>query len=299
MKDQERILKYLDGSLSGAELDEFKQTEDYHFVQNVTQSLQSFKAPEIDPEMALNQLKLKRNSTSSTIPLWSYAWKIAAVVILALALGVWFFGQPSGESLISSTSQLTELALPDASKVTLNKHSQIAYSENDWSSSRELTLIGEAYFEVEKGSKFTVNTNSGKVTVLGTRFTVKARGNFYEVTCYEGKVEVTTNGNDSKVVLSRGDQARYIANKYESRRTKDLQPAWSTGYSDFDDMPFHFVVKELERQFDVTVTYPKDDAERHFSGSFSHEDLESALKAITIPLSLEFQINGDSITLSK
>ena len=47
---------------------------------------------------------------------------------------------------------------------------------------RSLTLSGEAYFDVQKGNKpFTISTNQGQVTVLGTSFNVRSRADGFEI----------------------------------------------------------------------------------------------------------------------
>jgi Fe2+-dicitrate sensor, membrane component len=65
--------------------------------------------------------------------------------------------------------------------VNLNSSSQLSYSKNKWDSKREVTLNGEAFFKVSKGSTFDVITLNGKVSVLGTQFNVKQRENYFEV----------------------------------------------------------------------------------------------------------------------
>jgi len=63
--------------------------------------------------------------------------------------------------------------------VVLNSKSTISFNKTDWKNNRQLTLDGEAYFKVEKGSTFTVNTNNGSVTVLGTQFNVNSTRRFF------------------------------------------------------------------------------------------------------------------------
>tara|TARA_B100001245_G_C22830209_1_gene399326 strand:+ start:69 stop:983 length:915 start_codon:yes stop_codon:yes gene_type:complete len=304
MKDQERILQYLNGSLSAKEKEEFMKTEDYQFIDQVTQSLQAFKAPTLNTEEALTTLKHRQSKQAKAVEfsLWNNAWKVAASIAI-VAAALWFlYPKSSTEQFVASNEQQTEWILPDASKVVLNKHSELSYSEEEWENSRNLQLSGEAYFEVEKGSQFTVTTTSGTVTVLGTRFTVNSREDYYEVTCYEGTVAVTTTDpkdKDAKTILTKGEQVRWVNDRVQRNTVRAVHPSWESGFSDFEEVPFYFVIKEFERQYDVTVEYPESEAERLFTGSFHNEDFNSALKAITIPLSLEFQTKGNSVTLSK
>ena len=77
---------------------------------------------------------------------------------------------------------------------------------------RDLTLEGEAYFKVQKGQTFSVNTTDGVVKVLGTHFNVKQRNNYFEVNCYEGLVSVTYNNETVK--LPPGKTFRLINGTY-------------------------------------------------------------------------------------
>jgi ferric-dicitrate binding protein FerR (iron transport regulator) len=100
----------------------------------------------------------------------------------------------------AANGEMYAFSLPDQSQVLLNAGSQASFKSWDWSSNRAVSLQGEAYFKVAKGQKFTVETNLGSVTVLGTQFNVKARDNRFEVTCYEGKVQRSLS-NEEQIIL--------------------------------------------------------------------------------------------------
>jgi ferric-dicitrate binding protein FerR (iron transport regulator) len=57
----------------------------------------------------------------------------------------------------------------------LNAASKLSFNEKKWADQRALTLEGEAFFKVQKGQTFSVNTTAGVITVLGTQFNVKER----------------------------------------------------------------------------------------------------------------------------
>lgn len=62
------------------------------------------------------------------------------------------------------------MTLPDGSVVRLNSVSRLSYKPLGWYFSRSAELSGEAFFEVEKGSKFTIYSMLGSTSVLGTSF---------------------------------------------------------------------------------------------------------------------------------
>jgi ferric-dicitrate binding protein FerR (iron transport regulator) len=156
--------------------------------------------------------------------------------------------------------------------------------------------MGEAFFKVKEGSTFNVKSTQGTVSVLGTEFVVKDRNNFYEVTCYSGKVEVTSAGNaiilepHSAFRIINGKEEQYeISNKYE--------PEWLKGESSFSSVPLYLVLKELERQYQVRVESNNIDLNRLFTGSFTHTNLRLAMESITIPVDLNYEIDEDKIVI--
>ncbi len=74
--------------------------------------------------------------------------------------------------------------LPDASKITLQKNTRVGYKKYSWPFNREVTLEGEAFFEVAKGETFTVTTSNGSVKVLGTSFNVNTKNDLLLISCY-------------------------------------------------------------------------------------------------------------------
>ena len=65
----------------------------------------------------------------------------------------------------------------------------------------------------------------------------------------------------------------------------------------FRSTPFSIVVDELERQYNISISGDQRNTQTLFTGSFYHENLDTALQAITIPLNLEFSINGNEVVL--
>ncbi len=160
-------------------------------------------------------------------------------------------------------------------------------------------LVSEAYFKVEKGSQFDVVTWLGKVSVLGTQFNVKQRVNYFEVICYEGLVSVSYKGKEIK--LPAGKTFKLIDGAVVEGETKDSVPSWAEkNMSSFKSVPYSEVIKEFERQYNIKVETNSIDAEQLFTGSFTNNDEELALKSITLPLQLKFnKTNNTTIVLTK
>ena len=129
-------------------------------------------------------------------PRITYAVALGLALIFALPIAYDSF---TTETFITQKTNFQTIQLPDGSTISLNAESQIKYKKDFNTNYRSLTLSGEAYFDVQKGNTpFTINTNHGQVTVLGTSFNVRSRENGFEVGVNEGIVKVS---NDAKSVI--------------------------------------------------------------------------------------------------
>ncbi len=297
MEREELIKKWLDNELNSHELEAFKKLEDYDDLIKLSNSLMQFKAPEYDSTQELHDVWHAIKSSKSTVSKKTH-WmrpfmRIAAV--LALALSVYYYTTTLDTSINTLAAQKTSIELPDASQVSLNAASSITFNKHDWKKERNVTLNGEAFFKVAKGSTFNVTTSTGTVTVLGTEFNVKQRDNYFEVTCYEGSVKVTHNSNI--VILKPGHSFLNIDGKLiATEKETSINPSWINNESYFKSMPFAYVIREFERQYNVTITPHNINLNELFTGSFSHNNKELAIKTITLPLNIEYSFK-DSTTI--
>lgn len=300
MKDKESIRKWLDNELTEEERVAFEKTDDFQFLTNLTQALQEFKASGYAVERELERYHREtRGSSGASKSSWiSPLLKIAAVLFFLAGISYWFLREtPAAEQPFKITdADQKEYFFPDSSYVVLNKSSAISYNRAGWAENRNVILTGEAYFRVEKSQQFTVITDFGQVSVLGTRFNVKNRPNYFEVTCYEGRVAVQTDL--SREVLEEGGQYRMINGVVRERTLNGTSlPSWTENITTFTSVPIIEVLREFERQYDVTIKYHKLDTNRLFTGSFPHTDRLVALKSIAIPLGLEYRMGEDEIIL--
>ena len=188
----------------------------------------------------------------------------------------------------TQVGQKTSIVLPDSSLVFINASSEIGYNEKKWNKKREVKLEGEAFFDVAKGARFDVITPQGKVSVLGTEFNVKQRGNFFEVKCFEGTVRVTASSHH--VILKEGDNFRIFQEIVTTGKNTYSVAQWTKNISDFQRVEVSEVFAEIERQYGVQVILENVDANQLFTGGFVHDNVNNALKSITEPLDLEYAI---------
>ncbi|MFD2550207.1 FecR family protein [Bizionia sediminis] len=289
------IQKWLQGSLNSEEEAAFKALEDYEALMKLTAGLQHFKAPHFNESAVYEAISTEISKASKKQSRgWKFIAKIAA--LLAVSVSVYYYSTTLNTQIATATAEKTQVVLPDASEVTLNALTTLSYNKKNWKNKRSLTLHGEAYFKVAKGSAFTVETSSGQVTVLGTEFSVENRADYFEVICFEGAVEVVTN--TSRKVLHPSNQFVIINDQVvPKKQIATTAPAWINNESAFTSTPLTFVLKELERQYAINIKTENLDTNILFTGVFTHTNLELALKAITVPLNITYTKTTDFIIL--
>lgn len=296
MEKEYLIKKWLDNELTSEEEIAFNTSEDFSFLTGLTIALKEAKLKSnFNEEQEFSTLKIKlelKKTKKTRIISLNLIAKIAAIFVLSFSTLFYITSKKEVSTLIGET---TVLNLPDNSKVTINASSSVQIKRFNWD--RNITLRGEAYFEVEKGKKFTVATKDASVKVLGTKFNVISRDNYFETICYEGRVLVTYN--KTKRVLNVGDKFLVIDNKtIETRNTKKDPHKWNGDKSSFKNTPINYVLKEFERHYNVRIK-ANFNVDEKFTGSFVHDNENLALKSITLPFNLKIQKKNNSITLSK
>ena len=239
----------------------------------------------------------KRRAKKLTIQKLRPILQIAAVLIVGVVVYASFF-MNSMTTIQTLASQTKSINLPDASLVELNAMSTVSFNESNWNEKRLVNLDGEAFFNVEKGSKFDVKTSSGIITVVGTQFNIKNRKDYFEVKCFEGKVNVLYN--NEVISLPAGKTMRVI-NKNVFHDNTDLEhPTWIDKFSSFKSVPLFEVIAEFERQYNLKIKNEFEmDMTILYSGTFVHNDKNLAIKSITMPFGLDYTIVNNVVTLKK
>ncbi|MBL7841961.1 MAG: FecR domain-containing protein [Cyclobacteriaceae bacterium] len=298
MNREEQLERWLNGTLSAEEKAAFENLPEFQTLQKITQALEAYRAPEYATQeefVRLQQAKLSRPAGKSATLWLKPILRIAAILVLVAGAYFIFFSNRS-TTVTALVAERKEVNLPDQSEVMLNAASAITYSGSSWKEKRVVELTGEAFFKVARGSRFDVKTIGGVVTVLGTQFNVKSRDNYFEVICYEGSVQVTA-GN-YRTQLSPGSMARLINNQWTiEHNAPDTIPGWMKNQTTFESLPYQHVLAEFERQYNVTIVTRHIDEQQLFTGTFVLNDMELALKAITIPVGVTYTIRADKKTV--
>ncbi|MCG8311183.1 MAG: FecR domain-containing protein [Cytophagales bacterium] len=199
--------------------------------------------------------------------------------------------------------QKLSVVLPDGTKAKLNSDSRLEYPVSFSNSSRQVKLIGEAFFDVthDKDRPFMVKTDNVTTTVLGTAFNVNAypEAPSVEVALVEGSViiECDSKGQSAtKLVLKPNEMAR-IDTLNASSQVVLFNPVevlgWKDGLLYFEKTGFKKALCKLERWYDVEFEVESEsqiDPDWVFSGSFKNRSLEYVLNAFSYPDLFTFSI---------
>lgn len=243
------------------------------------------------------------------------AWKqiaaVAAAIMFAVA-GLWWF-ELVPEPLLPQEEVAQQrifegrqfITLPDGSTVVLNDGSELVYEASYGTHTREITLKGEGYFDVQHdpGRPFIVHTGEVKTTVLGTAFNVKA---------YQGQPEVVVTVTRGKVAV--GDEERVyeeilpdeqLAVNVETYHFKKINIkarevlAWQDQFLILDNVSMEEAAEKIGKQFNVKVTIANEDLKKvNVSGSFLNgEGLRHVLTSICRVTEATFTIEENQVTI--
>jgi ferric-dicitrate binding protein FerR (iron transport regulator) len=257
--------------------------------------------PPVDTERLWQRIQADKEAPVAVKPLGGrrrFLFGIAGAAAAAIALLVFvIFGIDRPNRVRTPYGEQLAVSLPDQSEVRLNAGSTLEYDD----SGRRIKLDGEAFFAVEKGSTFLVETDLGQVAVLGTKFNVFSREDRFSVHCTEGRVQVTTPTDPEGVILTPGMASTLDENGRlltENLSGLDAEVAWLQDLYRFDNQPLRVVFAEMERQFGVDIEAGQDILSINHVGSFEGTDLDSALFQVCYPHNLQSTTSGKKVSIT-
>ena len=159
------------------------------------------------------------------------------------------------------------LQLSDGTMVWLNSESSLSFPVRFGEGTREVTVTGEAFFDVAKDPdrRFVVHADTVAVVVYGTAFNIAAYEDETDVetTLLRGSVEVTSGRR--KVMLEPGQQARVGRSGaiFDVRQVPaEEYAAWTRGVFAFQEEPLSSICRKLSRWYDVEILPSGFDAEQ-------------------------------------
>jgi len=216
---------------------------------------------------------VERRRNRGNIRKWSYI-ATAACLIPILFFITFHSVQKKGEynhliratlaEVRTSAGETSELTLPDGTTVFIGPKSRLGYPEKFDGAMREVSLEGEAFFDVVKNPEQPFVIVSGEIStrVLGTSFKVEAySGSPASVSVVTGKVRVARREQEKTgkelAVLTPGKQVKYDSVS-ETAEVSDFNildvSQWKEGHLMFRSVAVKDVLRNLERWYDVRIT---------------------------------------------
>lgn len=191
------------------------------------------------------------------------------------------------------------IALPDGSQVWLNAASSLKYPSAFTGKERNVTLTGEAYFEVagNKNMPFMVKTRNQEVEVLGTHFNINAYEDESRVktTLIEGSVKVKLPSNNS-TLLKPGEQSDVLTDIKVSQVDASSVIDWKEGVFWFNDESIFSIMRQFSRWYNIEVEYRGDVSNIRFGGQVSRmRNLSQVLRIMELTRSVLFKVEGNKI----
>ena len=272
--------------------------------------------------------------------LWLAAGVAASVLVVFLVFSP---GKKTGDKPVAGNTISTrpgsksKVELPDGTQVWLNADSKLTYAHNFLGNTREVTLTGEAYFDVahvnspETGQRipFIIHTTSIDIKVLGTAFNVRSYPGekTIETALIRGSVEVTLHNNpDKKIVLKpdeklivKNDNATIVSNKpadstgladnepmmtlskihpYKEDTTAHYETMWVKNKLAFENETFDRMLPELERWYNVSIVLKNESLKGlHFTGVFENKSLAEVMEALSLARGFHYEIKGSEVVI--
>lgn len=272
-------------------------------------------------------------------------WAAAAIITLAglFAFNNFFSAGSKRNTIAQPVNEVStrpgsksKIQLPDGSVVWLNAGSKLTYTKDFGKEIREVTLIGEGFFDVTKNIEkpFIINTTSISIKVLGTAFNVKAypEDKQTEASLIRGSIEVTIKSRpNDKIILSPSEKL-VVENEVpkpeiKERRTGNIErtqlPVISTlmsvnklKYSPVDstvaetqwvnnklvfrDESFSELAVRMERWYDVDIEITDANvADERLNGIFETETIIQALEALKESIPFKYEKAGNKIIIHR
>jgi transmembrane sensor len=304
----------------------------------------------VDPEMEQKFRRIIQQTgpaRGTALPIRRTLYYAAALgALIFLAWGIFHQREPAaspnglqparGGEVVARPGVRTRLLLPDGTQVWLNSNSKLKYSADFNTSSREVDLEGEAYFDVVRDVQrpFIVHASAIDVKVLGTAFTIKSypQDETIEATLLKGAIEIWGRDNpnapriilkpDEKVVLdkhllrSKAATPAHIAGTVSPPPVRPdisvnpipanipdsekVETAWLYNRLVFNGDTFKELAEKMERWYNVKIIFRDEDLYKYrFAGAFANESVQDALSALELTAPFTYKISGDEIEIYK
>jgi transmembrane sensor len=228
---------------------------------------------------------------------------VAAIILGFVAVTLWLTSPDflSRQITVATNSDQknVKIELPDGSNIFLNRNSEFTYRANFGKKGRNVSLTGEAFFEIapDKSKPFIIDAGNAKVRVVGTSFNVISKNSesAVEVFVKTGIVELTGNSGKKSIALEPG----YIGTlgKGKSGKTINTDPnylSWNTGLLVYDGQTLDIVFSDLKRVYNMNIVADdKQILENTWTNSIDNQPRDTIIRLICTSFHLHYTKEGD------
>lgn len=332
--------KFAQGTCSSDEFEELmdllqEPTLDQE-LKNALRGIQESLDREIISESTINQhgdIVQRELKSSNRVKKTFSRRSVAAAIIVIIgvpALLLLLFRAFNGERSLTQKSIVstpagskTSVELPDGSKVWLNAKSTLTYTTGFVDGKREVSLVGEAMFDIKHDSlhPFFVHTENFDVTDLGTVFNIRAypEDKNSEAALISGSIEISLKKKSADKILLEPNQ-KMVLEKIEDNskgKGKDItssvvpiladpqtqivpDTSWMVNKLIFKDETFEDLAMKLQRRYNVEIQFEELDYGNYkFTGRFEDETIDEALQELQIIAPFSYRKNGNRIVITK
>jgi transmembrane sensor len=235
--------------------------------------------------------QISKTSDKKSTPVKFMRVVVGIAAMLILISGIWILmDKGPAEQHIVAEGAVKEIVLPDGSRVYLRKGGKLDYPEKFSNEVREVSLTGEAFFEVmpDPSKPFIISAAATQVQVLGTSFSVNTNSNRVELIVKTGRVQFSAKKDkNKKLLVVAGERAVFVNDELSKQSNTDANfNAWQSRQLVFSNEPVENLAKTIAGYYGVSITIKKEDwkaiAGEGVTASFKNQDLESVLKELTL-----------------
>lgn len=242
--------------------------------------------------------------------------KVAAIILIASLLGILSYqhlyqqpelAEPTLREISMDKGQRGNVTLSDGTKVTLNAESKIILPDVFRSDRREVTLEGEAYFDVTHNPErpFIIHTDEAVVEVLGTSLDIRSypSDESVQVVVKEGSVSLKSKSDCLKrdTVLNAGERGQFFIseNRIEKYKVDDFELflGWTDGFLKFKDAPLHEVAGDLERKYNIEIRFDDQQLkDLRLTAELKSRTLQNNMDVISTSLGIKYKMEQQVVT---
>lgn len=238
---------------------------------------------------------------------WAFAAVAASIALMLTIGGLYFYKQPARIikteylSIRNDDGKIKVITLADGTIVSLNANSTLSYPKHFEKDHRDVSLSGEAFFEVakDKSRPFTVMANGTKTTVLGTKFNINAyTTQKTAVALVEGSVAFEAGIKSEKILLKPSEMVTYTksSNHVQLTAFNTVQiTAWKSGIIVFRHASFADISSKFKNTYGIELKDNTRSQDWNYSGQFNKTDYLTIIKSICFAKNLEYKQTNHTI----